>query len=1200
MNPLPVLALLALPAALLAAPAGPVKFNRDIRPILSDKCIFCHGPDAKHREGDLRLDVREAALEAKAFVPGKPEASELVQRILTHEEDDLMPPPESKKTLTPAEKDLLRRWIAEGATYEPHWAYVPVARPATAGSGPGAVDTLVAAGLATHGVSLSPEAGRRELLRRLSLDLTGLPPTPGELAAFLADRSADAYDKQVDRLLASPHFGERMAAWWLDVARFTDTVGYHGDQNQRIFPYRDYVIDAFNANKPFDRFTLEQLAGDLLPNPTPEQRVATGFNRLNMMTREGGAQPGEYLAKYSADRVRTVSQAFIGSTMGCAECHDHKYDPITARDFYSMAAFFADVRQWGVYADYGYTPNPDLRGYNNDYPFPPELEVESPALLRRMATLEKEMDALSATAFAAAKPEEPASWRETTLAFLNANPGGWSAPEPVLANPAGKDGRTNAVAQAQGVVRILNAGDKDEFVLELKPGRGWVAAVRLEALPHEKNGGRVVRGKAGGSTLSLSAAWRKSGQKKDQGLGFAFADSATKEPRYSHGMDLVGIRNGWKLKADRLDHAQESVWLLDRPVLLGDDDTLVVRVKPDQAGAVRVSTSPLSHGLAPDRPDAAALRSALAADDRSRTPAQKTLLARAWACGTGAGDWEALKRKQADWAECRHGRAHTMITEAWEPKVTRLLPRGNWQDESGPVLLPATPAFLPNAASAAKPPPAPPAPAAVEIVWMDDALPSGGDGIGDGPATFVGANPGPVFSGQKSLRRTATGRAQDVYLNGEKAYPLPDAPRLFAQVHLDPKNPPRAIMLQYNVNGSWDHRAVWGDPDAIEYGGKAGGPQKAHQGALPKAGAWVRLEIDASAVGLKAGDVVRGFAFTQFGGTVHWDKAGASGMGASPAAARQTRLDLARWITAPENPLTSRAVMNRVWKAFFGNGISAAVDDLGGQGEPPTHPELLDWLASEFRASGWDMKHMVRTLVRSATYRQASNLRAEMRERDPNNRLLSSQNPRRLEAEFVRDNALAIAGILNLDIGGPSAKPYQPAGYYSQLQFPDREYAASSDDRQWRRGVYMHWQRTFLHPMLANFDAPAREEATCTRNVSNTPQQALTLLNDPTFVEAARLLALRVTREAGSDDRARLERAFQLALARPVKPRESVSLLKLLADQRVAFKAAPEDARKLTAIGLKPTPEGTDPVELAAWTSVCRVVLNLHETITRY
>jgi hypothetical protein len=362
----------------------------------------------------------------------------------------------------------------------------------------------------------------------------------------------------------------------------------------------------------------------------------------------------------------------------------------------------------------------------------------------------------------------------------------------------------------------------------------------------------------------------------------------------------------------------------------------------------------------------------------------------------------------------------------------------------------------------------------------------------------------------------------------------------------------------------------------------------------------VRLEVDAASLGLQAGASIRGFAFTQFGGTVHWDKAGVTGE-LNPSLVpenRLSRLDLAEWICAPENPLTARAVMNRLWKDFFGRGLSIAVEDLGGQGDPPSHPELLDWLADEFRSSGWDMKHMIRTMVMSAAYRQSSNLRPERMESDPLNRLLASQNPRRLDAEFVRDNALAIAGVLNTDLGGPSAKPYQPPGYYSQIQFPDRDYVVHTDDRQWRRGLYMHWQRTFLHPMLANFDAPAREEGVCARSVSNTPQQALTLLNDPTFVEAARLFALRIL--PAGDDTARIQQAMQLALARPASTRELESLTKFLATQREAFKAAPEDAKKYNAIGLKPVPDGVDPVELAAWSSVCRVVLNLHETITRY
>ncbi len=407
----------------LAAPAAesPLSYNRDVRPILSDNCFHCHGPDKNHREGKLRLDIREEALVQEAFVPGQPDASELVKRIFTSKDDDRMPPPESHKTLSAEQKATLKRWIAEGARYEPHWAYIAPQRPAaptvkgSKSQHTNPIDAFICAELSARQIQPSPAAAPPALLRRLSLDLTGLPPTPEEVATFVKDKSAKAYEKQVDRLLASPHFGERMAVPWLDVVRFTDTVGYHGDQNANVFPYRDYVINAFNENKPFDRFTVEQLAGDLLPNNTAEQRIATGFNRLNMVTREGGAQPREYLAKYGADRARTVGMARMGISVGCAECHDHKIDPFTTRDFYSLKAFFADVKQWGVYSDYKYTPNPDLKNWSNEHPFPPEEVVESLPLKQRILKLHQQLSALASAAWKKAggqSPHRPSSRRE--------------------------------------------------------------------------------------------------------------------------------------------------------------------------------------------------------------------------------------------------------------------------------------------------------------------------------------------------------------------------------------------------------------------------------------------------------------------------------------------------------------------------------------------------------------------------------------------------------------------------------------------------------------------------------------------------------------------------------------------------------------------------------------------------------------------
>ncbi|MGB8169748.1 MAG: PSD1 and planctomycete cytochrome C domain-containing protein [Chthoniobacteraceae bacterium] len=1006
----------------------PVSFNRDIRPIMSDTCFHCHGFDAKKREAKLRLDVREDALKeaesgAIPIVPGKPDESEIIRRIFTDDKDDLMPPTKAHKELTQTQKETIKRWVAEGAKYEAHWAYAPLVKPPVPANGAAnPVDGFIREKLAEKKIAPSPEAPKAKLLRRLSLDLTGLPPTPEEVTAFVGDSAPDSYEKQVSRLLASPRYGERMAVWWLDVARFTDTVGFHGDQNQRIFPYRDYVINSFNANKPFDQFTIEQLAGDLLPKPTPEQLVATGYNRLNMMTREGGAQPKEYLAKYGAERVRSVAAAWFGSTFGCAECHDHKFDPIKTQDFYELQSFFADVKQWGVYADYGYTKNPELAGFNNDYPFPPEIEVDSPYLKARKQQAERTLAAHLTAARAQLTKDAKAGaafakWSEEVRTFLAENANGWLTP-PVSAQlfKAGKPVADGEVPIGKGLALQLGRalGKGEDVRMTLQPGAGRVAALRLEAL-EEKAGTPTKKEKA----LSLAASV-KTPDGKERKLAIYFADATAKEPRYDGGEEVIGVTTGWKLPREKTKRPPASIWLLEAPVQLGERDRLVVTISGDVTVPLRISVTPLG-ATDPLRVASRAVREALFAAADQRTAKQQQLLADTWLLSTAADRPAFDKSKQLAAAvrECRNGRAWSMVTEAVpQPLTIRVLPRGNWQDESGAIVLPSTPSFLPG-----------------------------------------------------------------------------------------------------------------------------------------------RLE--------------------------------------STEPKRLTRLDLAHYICSKENPITARAVMNRLWAQFYGNGLSMPLDDLGSQGEMPSHPELLEWLASEFRDS-WDFKKMITLMVTSATYRQSSSLRPELREADPANRLLASQNPRRLEAEFVRDNALFIAGVLNTrDIGGPSVEPYQPEGYYEALQFPNREYAASTGPEQWRRGVYMHWQRTFLHPMLANFDAPARDECAAQRTVSNTPQQALTLLNDPTFVEAAKLLASRaLDAKAGNDDE-RLDRVFQLAVARPAKDKEKASLKEFLAGQREEFRSKTADTEKLLKIGYAPPPKG-DPIELAAWTSVCRVVLNSQEVITRY
>jgi hypothetical protein len=764
---------LVIPAPGRAGDAGGrVDFNRQVRPILSESCYQCHGPDQNKRKAKLRLDQREGLFRSAdgvtVVVPGKPDDSELVERIASDDPELQMPPPKSGARLTAEQVGLIKRWVAEGAQWKGHWAYLAPVRPRAPESKSGRpvtgqIDRFVRAGLVTAGLEPAARADARTLVRRLSFDLIGLPPTPSDVDEFENDQSGLACEHLVDRLLASPRFGERMAIFWLDLVRFADTTGYHGDNHVDIYLFRDYVIRAFNANKPFDRFTIEQVAGDLLPAPTEETRIASGYNRLLQTTQEGGAQAKEYMAKYAADRVRNVSTVWLGTTLGCAECHDHKYDPFTTREFYSLEAFFADVQETVI-------------------------GVQQP------------------TAFPTAEQAGAQHALEQEIAPLKA-----------ITKPS--DAERKKLAELEKRMTVL---------------RGQI----------------------------------------------------------------------------------------------------------------------------------------------------KT----------------------------------TLVSTKVEPRMMRVLPRGNWLNETGAVVVPGVPAALP-------------------------ALSSSG--------------------------------------------------------------------------------------------------------------------------------------------------------------ARATRLDLARWLASQQNPLPARVMVNRLWKVFFGQGLVTTLDDFGSQGTQPSHPELLDWLACEFTDSGWDVKRLVRKMVMSETYRQASSVTETERLRDPGNRWLARQGRFRLDAELVRDSALALSGLLREEIGGPSVKPYQPPGYWVFLNFPKRDWVADKGPDQYRRGFYTYWQRTFLHPSLLAFDASTREECVVDRPRSNTPLQALVLLNDPNFVESARALAARMIHEGGADASARIKRGFQLALSRPPRGPEVTVLIDLMQHHYDQYRADPSAARALLSAGLEANPPDIDPVELAAWTSVARVLLNLHETISR-
>jgi hypothetical protein len=1016
-----------------------VTFNAHIRPIFSDTCFSCHGFDAESREADLRLDTPEGAYARLkdsteyAIVPGKPDESAILKRIFSTDPDDVMPPPAFHKDLTEPQKLLVRKWIEQGAEYEEHWAFTPIQKAAApvpakhAGKVINPIDSFILGALENEGVEPSPIADRPTLLRRLSLDLTGLPPSPEELDAFLSDHTPDAWERQVDRLLASPHYGERMAVPWLDVVRFADTVGYHGDQNVRVFPYRDYVIQSFNDNKPFDQFTIEQLAGDLLPDAGDEQRIATGFLRLNLMTREGGAQPQEYLAKSMGDRVRSVGAAWLGLTTGCAECHDHKFDPVTAKDFYSLGAFFADVRQWGVYQDYVYTPNKDLVGADNDWPFPPEIHVKNAALEKRLAALRKTAVVLLAPAM-----EEEAglpAWKQSMASFLGENPTAWRPLHP--AGVSASSGTAHEVLPDKSVVFTGPVTKGELLTLTFELPDVPVRAIRFEALPAGPNKYRVGRADDGRFTVTPTFFTLTDGMSQPLRVAWRQADKRTPHA-YKNGDHDPLLEEEWRAAPalweepqDAASHPQHAIYHLEDPLQVGGKRILQVKLASDTIGSVRFSVTPFGDAVPGEekaiRPELelALTKSAPPSADDQRELAAAWVLAHVPDKDLPA-DYRKLREEIID---CRAGYAHSVVAQtlpADKVPSTHLLPRGNWMTPADEVQ-PAVPAFLP----------------------------------------------------QESIRRDGT---------------------------------------------------------------------------------------------------------------------------------RLTRLDLARWLMDKENPLTARQFTNRLWKQFFGKGLSNMLDDLGNQGELPSHPELLDWLAAEFRDSGWDVKHMVRLIVTSHTYRQVSAMRPELAEKDPDNRLLAEQSARRLDAEFIRDNAMAVSGLLHAGIiGGPSAKPYQPAGYYANLNFPERDYHASTGGDQFRRGLYMHWQRTFMHPMLAGFDAPSREECSADRFQSNSPQQALTLLNDPSFVEAARAFALRLKREnPEADDGRKVHEAIRLALSRAPKTGEVEPLIKFLEEQRRVYQEKPGDAVAFLKTGISDPGAGQDPAELAAWTQLCRVLLNLHETITRY
>ncbi len=990
-------------------PAGdpPVSFDRDVRPLLSDNCFECHGPDSNKRKVKLRLDREEGLFSLRdgvyVITPGEPSKSELFLRITAEDPEFRMPPAEFRHSLEAEEIETVRRWISEGAEYEGHWAWSRPTRPEPPAVHDEAwvrnpIDRFVLARLEAEGIAPSPPADTRTFARRLSVDLTGLPADPDAVADFVRGSFDEA--AYIDELLGSPHYGERMTQHWLDLVRYADTVGYHGDQEWRMWPYRDYVIRSFNENKPFNEFTLEQLGGDLFDEPTMSDKVAAGYNRLNMVTFEGGSQAKEYLLKYAADRVRNFSTVWLGSTVGCAECHDHKFDPYATKDFYRLSAYFADIDEVGVFAGVGAVP-PQMRVAS------PEEEIELTGLAVTVERLKGELDRedpalaqeqaaweLGAASEAGDGVRNSVAWVDDAQSNGGKTEGTWTFVGETDGAPV-RSGESSRKQTGSGTVQHFFHVAKKRIALT--EGDRFYAWVHLDPTNPPK---QVMLQFHADGKWDHRAVW---GEDK---ISFGGAGTDTDAHRQ---MGVLPVTGEWvRLEVD--------------PALVGlgpggSVDGMAFTqfggfVHWDEAG-VETDTPSLVFGSA-----LGSIRDAVLANSEARTEEQVQLLRAHY---RGISPSLGATRSAIAEAEVAHksfeeSLPEMLATVSVEPREVKVLPRGNWMDESGEVVLPGVPAFLP-------------------------------------------------------------------------------------------------------------------------------------QGEL---------------------------------------------LGAQ----RADRLDLARWAVSDANPLVARAFTNRIWKILFGEGIVRTPDDLGNQGARPTHPELLDWLSAEFIESGWNVKHLVRTIVVSNTYRQRSRVRADLSDRDPYNELLARQGRWRHDAEFLRDGALAASGLLTSTIGGKSVKPYQPAGHWRELNFPMRTWKHGDD--LYRRGLYTFWCRTFLHPAMDAFDAPTREESCARRNRSNTPQQALVLLNDPAFVEAARTLAEEPARPFPHEsDEQGVHHIWQRVLARPASEGELMEALSLLADERARFSADDAAASALLSKGERPVPADLATAELAAWTQVARLVLNLHETVTR-
>ena len=1029
--------------ALAGTASAEVDFNRDVRPILSDICFKCHGPDEGQRVSELRLDITDGAFAdldgRRAIVPHDANASQLYRRIISKDPEFRMPPPDSGRVLTPQQIDVVRKWIADGATWQTHWAFVPPRHPELpVTSAPdwcrNEIDHFVLAKLERNGLHPSQKANRRSLIRRVTLDLTGLPPTPAEVEAFLSDSSPDAWERVVDRLLRSPRYGERMAIDWLDAARYADTSGYQNDGPREMWRWRDWVIGAFNSNLPFDHFTIEQLAGDLLPNATLSQHIATGFNRNHRGNAEGGIIPEEYQVEYVVDRVDTTATVWLGLTMGCARCHDHKYDPITQTDFYRVFAYFNNIPESGRAIKEGNSPPYIQAPTVRQQAALEELSYKVDAARRRVVELQPQLQ------------QQQAAWEQSLTGEISKD---WTITDGLSSRFRLDGDLSDSVQNGDQVGSDTESDGRPVF----RPGQDHESA-------HFDGTGSVEVGDAGNygyfDKFSIGA-WIRPTQPTgtivsrmvhvDQGSGYSI--------HLQDGHLQVNLVKRW------LD---DSIRVQSRNVLgLNDWQHLTVTYDGSRvAGGIHVylDGKPLELDVLLD-----GINQTFAVDEPFRI-------------GGGHANYSGDIDDVHVYDRVLTDEEVTVV--AVSESVAEIV-------ESDPTtrtigqLRKLTRYFLERHASK------------------------------------------DIRAAHQTL--VSTRRERDRF---DESIPT-------VMVMQDMQTPRTTYVLDRGRYDAPTEPVLPGTPDV-----------------LPP----------------------------------------------MPDGAPNNRLGFAQWIVSPNHPLTARVAVNRIWQMYFGIGLVKTTEDFGAQGDMPSHPQLLDWLALEFIRSGWDLKALHKLIVTSATYQQDSNFSADLRERDPDNRLLARGPRFRLPAEVVRDQALLISGLLTETVGGRSVRPYQPEGLWREIA-STTHYEQSHGADLYRRSLYTYWKRTVAPPTMVTLDATSRESCIVKRSRTNTPLQALALMNDVTFVEAARVLAQNLLQRTDLATEDRIVRAFTLATSRPPTEAEQVVLMNGLTTYRAAYQRNAQAAEELVSAGESPRADNLDVTEFAAWTTIVSVIMNLDEVITK-